>query len=127
MRGFQRSQLEIGIHPALQMSDKGNRRNAFPDQKQRQFSSILVEGIEALTSFSEISRRQLYVLINMTYALIRWYSEDHYERIKRILKSASIDRRAKGNLRLALFYWRPGSRDNEITHKENLITLKKKN
>ncbi len=90
-------------------------------------SPSLPEDIGALVEKLEARRSDLqsYVLIDLTYALIRWYSPKHQERVKEIIKfledKPHLDQRqqTRANLRLALWYWHPDSEDDQITKEED--------
>jgi hypothetical protein len=113
VRGFQLSKREIKPGPFL-MRGGGVRGGAVVDAHQDKFSKILIERMKFLISLSEISKRQAFVLVNMTYALIRWYSKAHREQVEELLGVTDLDHRVKANLRLTLWYWHPELRDREV-------------
>jgi len=115
VRGFQRTDLEIGKHPSLLMCDKGVRGGAKRDSEQERFSEVLVSGVEHLAKYVEIGEGQFYLLINLSYALIRWYSPKHRKRVEALLKRPDLDERVDINLRLALWCWHDDRQDDRIT------------
>ncbi len=132
VRGFQRADLRIAGYPVLSMNGKRKRATATCDPKQKEFSSLLVEGIRMLTSYKEISVSQRHVLVNMTHALIRWYSpenKDDTEQVESILNDVNARPEMKSverNLHLTLWYWHPNRKAPSIVEKGGAFTFEKK-
>lgn len=112
VRGFQRSQLDVNLGPFFIV---GPLRGATLDPDQESFSKLLLDCLHDLASYAELSRRQFRVLINLTYALIRWYSPLHLSSGESLLHGTpSLDPLAEANLRLALWLWHPDREDSMI-------------
>jgi FRG domain-containing protein/NACHT domain-containing protein len=121
VRGFQRSELAIRAHRSMRIKDEGKRGSAHQDDRQEQFSKTLLDRIGVLKSSMEISESQRYVLVNMTHALIRWYSQNDIGRVDEILEIVRGRPRLKPlerNLRLTLWYWDPSRDDPSIIEKD---------
>ena len=108
VRGFQRQHLMVADRPPLQFlrSEGLTRRHA----RQREFSELLLRSIHELARFAEISDRARYLLVNMTYALIRWYDSANAEALRAVVDMPILDREARANLYLTSWCWHgPGA------------------
>jgi hypothetical protein len=131
VRGFQRLKLAFGVFPPMEMYDNGRRGESDIDNRQKDFSEILLHDIESLSAYAEISDDQSYVLVNMAYAYIRWYSKDHYQKVKALIDKPclisipDINAKVKANLRFALWYWHPNVEDKTIFLENGKVMLLK--
>ncbi len=103
VRGFHLKKPEVKtLPPMVFKSPNIDKVNPY----QKEVSECLLSIIQTYMDISEnnhSSQDCQYLIINATFALIRWLHKDHIDNLKQILCSLQMDGRAKGNLFLALF------------------------
>jgi hypothetical protein len=111
VRGFQRRRLNPGNRPPIVM------REPWPtDRQQRRFSTLLIGKLTELHEFAELSPDALYLQINLTHALIRWYQptvKDTQDLLRLADDNSGADSHVRQNLDLTLAL-RAGLRQDRV-------------
>jgi hypothetical protein len=120
VRGFQRRHLSPGNRPPIVM------RAPWPtDPLQGRFSTLLIRKIAELHEFTELSQDALYLQINLTHALIRWYQPtagDTQQLLRLADNPSRLDSHVRENLDLTLALW-AGLRQDRVEVANDAISV----